>query len=73
MNQRPKSCNPACVPTISQEPQRPKTSHEQRAKSQQNNPAITAILQDLVATNEGNGQTVKQREKVASRIGKPNL
>ena len=42
----------------------------QRPKSQQNNPAITAILQDLVAPgNDGNGPIVKQREKVASRIG----
>ena len=45
----------------------------QRPKSQQNNPAITAILQDLVAPgNDGNGPIVKQREKVASRIGKGN-
>jgi len=42
----------------------------QRPKSQQNNPAINAILQDMSMTNgDGNNTTAQRREKVASRIG----
>ena len=60
MSQRPKS-----------EMARPKSKAEtqNRPKSQQANPAITAILADLVSPGESNTPMTVRREKVASRIG----